>query len=148
MKNKPIISLLPLLLAPALAFFPKLAQAAQYQHCYYSQKVRIIQDSGNHSNAYDDGYREGAEAARRGDAYEARSVGGEFARGFEDGYHNRPYTGQQNVVPDRTETYQTRECRNYSYDPNDSIDEILENVLNQFERDLRHEMENNRRMAQ
>lgn len=136
---KPItsIALIALASAPVLLGFAPAAFAEQYNYCYPVEKTRTIRDSASHPNAYDDGYREGAEAAREGDGYEPRSVGGEFARGFDDGYYGRPYTGQQNTIPDRTETYTTSECRTYYYDTNDPINEILKDVLDQFQRDMR-----------
>ena len=57
----------------------------------YSYKVR---DAANHPNAYADGYQEGVQSRANGDTYERRTAGGEFARGFKDGYYGKPYTGQ------------------------------------------------------
>lgn len=132
---KLILSTIASAAIPFLLLFSASARAEQYNHCYPVEKVRIIKDSGNHPNAYDDGYREGVETAREGDEYEPRSAGGEFARGFDDGYYGRPYTGQQNTIPNRRETYTTRQCSTYYYDKDDSIEEILRDVLNQYEND-------------
>jgi|GEM_PF-5669943 len=120
---------------PVVLLFSASARAEQYTHCYPVEKVRVIKDSGNHPNAYDDGYREGVEDAREGKEYEPRSAGGEFARGFDDGYYGRPYTGQQNTIPNRRENYTSRQCSTYYYDKDDSIEEILRSVLNQYEND-------------
>jgi hypothetical protein len=54
--------------------------------------------AANHPRAYTDGYRQGQQSFRDGETYKPRTAGGEFARGFEDGYFNRPYTGQKVVV--------------------------------------------------
>ena len=54
--------------------------------------------AADHPHAYADGYRQGEQSARDGKAYKPRTAGGEFAQGFEDGYFNRPYTGQKVVV--------------------------------------------------
>jgi hypothetical protein len=48
-----------------------------------------------HANAYNDGYREGIASKTKHETYKARSAGGEFARGFEDGYFGRRNTGQR-----------------------------------------------------
>ena len=37
-------------------------------------------------SAYQDGYSEGRESYRSAEAYRPRTSGGEFARGFDDGY--------------------------------------------------------------
>jgi hypothetical protein len=75
---------------------PQAAKAATVVYCnsgIYSQS-----DAADHSQAYADGYRQGQQSFREGQAYQPRTVGGDFGRGFEDGYFNRPYTGQQVVV--------------------------------------------------
>ena len=48
-----------------------------------------------HANAYTDGYREGIDSKAKRETYRAKSAGGEFARGFEDGYFGRRSTGQR-----------------------------------------------------
>ncbi|WP_310429271.1 hypothetical protein [Chamaesiphon sp. VAR_48_metabat_135_sub] len=63
----------------------------------YEQKntvTRTYHDTANHPRAYADGYGEGQMNARKGDKYAARSGGGEFSRGFDDGYFGRANTGQ------------------------------------------------------
>jgi hypothetical protein len=48
-----------------------------------------------HPQAYNDGYREGIASKAKRETYQARSAGGEFARGFEDGYFGRTNSGQR-----------------------------------------------------
>ena len=115
------------------------AEAGQYQHCYPVQKTRTVEDAGYHPNAYDNGYREGAESSRKQQPYQPRTAAGEFSRGFDDGYYGRLYTGQKNTVPNRTETYETSQCRTYYYNEKDPINKILDNVLGDFQRDLRRD---------
>ena len=119
------------------------AEAAQYQHCYPVEKTRTVEDAGYHPNAYDNGYREGAESARKQESYQPRTAAGEFSRVFDDGYYGRPYTGQKNTVPNRKETYETSQCRTYYYNDKDPIDKILNNVLDDFQRDLRRDWNKN-----
>jgi len=61
--------------------------------------------SADHPHAYADGYRQGEQSFRNREAYKPRTAGGEFARGFEDGYFNRSYTGQEVVLPPPTVIY-------------------------------------------
>lgn len=86
------------------------AETRQVTICRPVQKVRVVQDAAAHPAAYRDGYREGQQSASKDEPFEPRTAGGEFARGFEDGYYGRPFTGQQYEVQDRTETYTTQEC--------------------------------------
>ncbi len=51
-----------------------------------------------HPQAYSDGYREGIASKAKRETYQARSAGGEFARGFEDGYFGRANSGQRYTV--------------------------------------------------
>lgn len=125
------------LLASLVAIAP--ANAGRIQYCYPVEKSQTLRDPGSHPQAYDDGYREGAAAAREKKPFEPRSAGGEFARGFEDGYYGRTYGGQQNVVPDRTDTYITNQCRTYEYNDADSVEQTLKRVLDDFQRDLRRD---------
>ncbi|WP_310423196.1 hypothetical protein [Chamaesiphon sp. VAR_48_metabat_135_sub] len=46
-------------------------------------------------SAYTDGYLEGIRSKTKRETYQARFAGGEFARGFEDGYFGRRSTGQR-----------------------------------------------------
>lgn len=94
--------------------FSLVAQASERQQCYYPKQYQTFRAPGYHPNAYDDGYREGTETARRGEAYQPRSSGGEFGRGFQEGYYHQPYTGQRNIVRDRRQAYATMQCRTFS----------------------------------
>jgi hypothetical protein len=53
------------------------------------------QSDAYNATAYADGYREGVESKAKRETYQVRSAGGEFARGFEDGYFGRKSTGQR-----------------------------------------------------
>jgi hypothetical protein len=75
---------------------PQAAKAATPVYCNYG--IYSQSEAADHFNAYADGYRQGQQSFRKGRAYQPRTAGGEFARGFEDGYFNRPYTGQKVVV--------------------------------------------------
>ncbi|PSF36062.1 hypothetical protein C7H19_15075 [Aphanothece hegewaldii CCALA 016] len=71
--------------------------------CYneaFSRTV-MVKDSANHQKAYDHGYYEGKRERIEGKKYEHRTAGGEFARGYEDGFFDRNYAGQATVVSDR-----------------------------------------------
>jgi hypothetical protein len=57
--------------------------------------LQEISAAQSHANAYSDGYREGTASKAKSETYQARSAGGEFARGFEDGYFGRRNTGQR-----------------------------------------------------
>jgi hypothetical protein len=56
------------------------------------------QSDAYHPQAYNDGYREGMASKAKRETYQARSAGGEFARGFEDGYFGRANSGQRYTV--------------------------------------------------
>ena len=65
--------------------------------CYQQQEFshnEVKHDNANHPNAYTDGYREGKMNAQKGEKYVARTGGGEFSRGFDDGYYGKNSTGQ------------------------------------------------------
>jgi hypothetical protein len=51
-----------------------------------------------HPQAYNDGYREGIASKAKRETYQVRAAGGEFARGFEDGYFGRANSGQRYTV--------------------------------------------------
>lgn len=59
------------------------------------ESTAIWQSDGYNATAYVDGYREGVESKAKRETYQRRSAGGEFARGFEDGYFGRKSTGQR-----------------------------------------------------
>lgn len=94
----------------ASIFFAQPARAV----CYPVTERHVVRDSVNHPDAYLDGYREGQQSARKTEEYRPRTAGGEFARGFEDGYYGRSFAGQEFVVKDRVEHYTFQNC-DYSY---------------------------------
>jgi hypothetical protein len=59
------------------------------------REIAVSKSDAYHANAYSDGYREGTASKANRETYRARSAGGEFARGFEDGYFGRRNTGQR-----------------------------------------------------
>ncbi len=59
------------------------------------QEISTSPSDAYHANAYSDGYREGTASKANRETYQARSAGGEFTRGFEDGYFGRRNTGQR-----------------------------------------------------
>ncbi len=61
----------------------------------------VRENSAYHPQAYADGYTQGQRSSADGDKYERRTAGGEFARGFKDGYYGKEFVGQKIVVPDR-----------------------------------------------
>lgn len=59
------------------------------------QELYVAKSAAYHAEAYSDGYREGSASKAKSETYRARTAGGEFARGFEDGYFGRRNTGQR-----------------------------------------------------
>jgi hypothetical protein len=117
MKRIVTATLLILAATPTYFLFTQPASAGNKDKvtvCHPTQQVRVVKDAADHPAAYRDGYREGEQSARKGDAYKPRTVGGEFSRGFEDGYYGRPFTGQRYEVADRLETYTTQQCDTYT----------------------------------
>jgi hypothetical protein len=86
------------------------AKAERVVYCTPVTRTSVSKDAADHPHAYADGYREGQQSARRGEDYKPRSTGGEFARGFDDGYYNRRYTGQEYVVPNAVVQSTTQYC--------------------------------------
>ncbi|NEO65180.1 MAG: hypothetical protein F6J98_34215 [Moorea sp. SIO4G2] len=123
-----------------LLLFPSEVKADELRYCYSVPRYYVEQDAANHREAYDDGYQEGRRDARRGIAYEERTAGGEFGRGYRHGYYGRRYRGQRRQVPDRRKYYNTRECRTYNYNEKENMKDVLGRILQQFERDLRWDM--------
>lgn len=78
--------------------------------CYPETYTDTSQNPGNHPSAYADGYRQGQQNRWAKNSYEPRAAGGEFGRGFDDGYWDRPYDGQRYVVPDTVQSYTTMQC--------------------------------------
>lgn len=58
-------------------------------------EIAAVKSDAYDPNAYADGYQEGIANKANWQTYQARSAGGEFARGFEDGYFGRKNTGQR-----------------------------------------------------
>lgn len=106
-------TLLALATVPASLLFTQPAQAEARTVCYPVTQANIIQNPADHRGAYADGYSEGRQSRRNGDAYEPRTAGGEFARGFEDGYYGRRFTGQEYAVRDKVEYYTSQQCNTY-----------------------------------
>jgi hypothetical protein len=59
------------------------------------QEISSSQSDAYHPQAYNDGYRGGIASKARNETYQPRTVGGEFARGWEDGYFGRRNSGQR-----------------------------------------------------
>ncbi|MBN3952020.1 MAG: hypothetical protein HWQ38_38355 [Nostoc sp. NMS7] len=96
--------------------FPQAAKADRVVYCHPVTENRVIKESAaDHPHAYADGYREGEQTARNRVAYKPRTAGGEFARGFEDGYFNLPYAGQSDVVPKTIVQQTTQVCNEDGY---------------------------------
>jgi hypothetical protein len=80
----------------------------------YPVAERYQNSAADHPGAYRDGYTQGRESARKGESFKPRTAGGEFARGFEDGYFGRAFTGQKVVVPDTVQYYASGDCGDFS----------------------------------
>jgi hypothetical protein len=123
---KKIIPALLLFLAPATIFLlsNQPAEAHRYRYPYYRDYYRaypirycypvtrwfVNQDPAYHPRAYSDGFRQGRESAKRGNSYKERTAGGEFARGFEDGYYGKEFRGQKHIVANVYQPFTTNEC--------------------------------------
>lgn len=79
-------------------------------YCYPITHWLVDEDPAYHPQAYADGYRQGRENAKKGKEYKPRTAGGEFARGFDDGYYGRKFAGQKNIVPNVYRPYTTTDC--------------------------------------
>ncbi|MEA5571533.1 hypothetical protein [Calothrix sp. UHCC 0171] len=80
------------------------------RYCYPVTQWLLDQDPGYHPRAYSDGYRQGSESAKKGNAYKPRTAGGEFGRGFDDGYYGREFSGQKHIVANAYLPFTTSEC--------------------------------------
>ncbi|MBW4602416.1 MAG: hypothetical protein KME29_23335 [Calothrix sp. FI2-JRJ7] len=80
------------------------------RYCYPVTRWYVNQDPAYHPRAYSDGYRQGRESAKNGNSYKERTAGGEFARGFEDGFYGREFQGQKNIVANAYQPFTTSEC--------------------------------------
>ncbi len=116
MKKIVATTLLTLSTVPASIFFIQPAEADTTTHCYPVIQREVIQNSADHPSAYADGYSEGRQSAGNGEAYQPRTAGGEFARGFDDGYYGYPFAGQAYAVPNRVREYTTQHCDTYTSD--------------------------------
>ncbi|MUG99275.1 hypothetical protein F7734_46095 [Scytonema sp. UIC 10036] len=88
--------------------YPRYRQRISY--CYPVTQWHVDEDPGYHPQAYADGYRQGQQSSRKGNQYQPRTAGGEFGRGFDDGYYGREFKGQKNVVPNTVLPYTTTQC--------------------------------------
>ncbi len=100
--------------APVFLLFTQPAKADTATYCYPVTRREVIQNSADHPNAYANGYSEGLQIARKGEVYKPRTAGGEFSRGFDDGYYGRPFLGQRYAVPDQVREFTTQECETYT----------------------------------
>ncbi|MBD2606232.1 hypothetical protein H6G81_17275 [Scytonema hofmannii FACHB-248] len=91
--------------------YPYPIEPARY--CFPTTQWQVNQDPGYHPHAYSDGYRQGQNSAKKGDKYKPRTAGGEFARGFDDGYYGKEFAGQKNIVQNVIRPYTTTECSLY-----------------------------------
>lgn len=73
--------------------YPRYRESISY--CYPVTQWQVDEDPAYHPQAYADGYRQGQQSSRKGNAYKSRTAGGEFARGFDDGYYGREFKGQK-----------------------------------------------------
>ncbi|MBD2775446.1 hypothetical protein [Iningainema tapete] len=83
--------------------------------CFPVTQWYLKEDPGYHPQAYSDGYRQGRESAKDGDKYKPRTAGGEFARGFDDGYYGRKFAGQRQIVANTYVPYTSSDCGWYGF---------------------------------
>ncbi|MEH1900071.1 MAG: hypothetical protein V7L04_01280 [Nostoc sp.] len=95
--------------------FPQAAKADRVVYCHPVTDNRVLKSAADHPDAYANGFREGEQSARNRVAYKPRTAGGEFARGFQDGYLNLPYAGQEEVVPKTIVQHITQVCNEDGY---------------------------------
>jgi hypothetical protein len=111
------VTLLTITAVTSALIFSETAQAGkrdrrerQETYCYPVNQKRVSRDSAYHPRAYTDGYRQGRASARKGDVYKPRTAGGEFARGFEDGYFGEEFSGQTHIVPNSVDYETVTHC--------------------------------------
>ncbi|MBV9385868.1 MAG: hypothetical protein JOZ78_05505 [Chroococcidiopsidaceae cyanobacterium CP_BM_ER_R8_30] len=92
MKKIVSIALLSLATISMPLLFSQAARADEV-YCHPVTDKQVSRNSANYPNAYAAGYQAGEQRFRDGVGYKPQEEGGEFARGFEDGYFNRPYNG-------------------------------------------------------
>jgi hypothetical protein len=80
------------------------------RYCYPVTRWFVDQDPGYHPRAYSDGYRQGRESANNRETYKPRTAGGEFSRGFDDGYYGKEFSGQKHIVVNAYQPYTTNQC--------------------------------------
>ena len=136
MKQLVAATLLTCATVPASLLFTQSAYADTVTNCYPVTQTEVIQNPADHPSAYADGYSEGRQSARKGEAYRPRTVGGEFGRGFEDGYWGHEFTGQEYAVPNRVREYTTQHCNTYTTSSDDDHDHYFE----PNRRDVSHEI--------
>jgi hypothetical protein len=84
------------------------------RYCQPVTQWQIDQDPAYHPRAYSNGFRQGRESAKKGNQYKSRTAGGEFARGFDDGYYGREFSGQKHIVANAYQPFTTTsECNYY-----------------------------------
>ncbi len=88
-------------------------QEYKIKYCHPVTHEIINEDPAYHPNAYVDGYRQGKRNFRKGKAYKPRTAGGEFGRGFDDGYFGRDFSGQKVTAPNKVSYYTTMNCNTY-----------------------------------
>ncbi len=91
--------------------YPLYRQPLSY--CYPVTNWVVDEDAAYHPQAYADGYRQGQQSAKKRNNYKPRTAGGEFARGFDDGYYGREFSGQKQTVPNEYKPYTTSQCSWY-----------------------------------
>ncbi|WP_243146702.1 hypothetical protein [Scytonema sp. UIC 10036] len=108
------ISVVALIVAPSFwqetAFARERPRERTETYCYPVIQTRVSEDPAYHPRAYADGYRQGLASAQKGEAYKPRTALGEFARGFDDGYFGKEFTGQKHSVPNQVYYEKTTEC--------------------------------------
>ncbi|WP_407657049.1 hypothetical protein [Mastigocoleus testarum] len=85
-------------------------QEYKIKYCHPVTHEIVNEDPAYHPNAYVDGYRQGKRSFRGGKDYKPRTAGGEFGRGFDDGYFGRDFKGQKVTVPNKVSHYTTINC--------------------------------------
>lgn len=131
MKKIILISLLTITTTPSLLFFNETAFAREkhrhrshHEHreemveteCYPVTEPYVSEDAANHPGAYSDGYRQGTASAQKGELFKPRTAGGEFARGFRDGYYGERFANQEIEVPDRVQYQTVTRCSTHTID--------------------------------
>jgi hypothetical protein len=98
MMKKVLVAALLTLASVSPSLSPQAAKADTVIYCNSGADNGVSRNATDHPRAYTDGYQAGEQSFRNGQAYKPQDAEGEFARGFEDGYFNRPYTGQEVIA--------------------------------------------------